>query len=66
MDILQIVMEQDKILYLGTFDMPVWLVSAVSLYARAQAKTRQSLVQHLLRVAYDKNLKIVYGIWKKK
>lgn len=45
MDSLHILVEQGKVLYLGAFDTPAWIVSAANVYARANGKTPFSVYQ---------------------
>ncbi|KAK6222666.1 putative aryl-alcohol dehydrogenase aad14 [Pestalotiopsis sp. IQ-011] len=45
MDSLHILVEQGKVLYLGIFDSPAWVVSAANTYARDHGKTPFSIYQ---------------------
>lgn len=45
MNSLHVMVEQDKVLYLGISDTPAWVVSAANTYARAQGKTPFSVYQ---------------------
>lgn len=45
MDAMHILVEQEKVLYLGISDTPAWIVSAANYYARAAGKTPFSIYQ---------------------